>query len=95
MCVHVCMRTRTAALFLTIMHQISIYIPCTLRSSMDPRHVIHAWHCMHAHLYMRNKPLALLLTQEGELRYMLAFREPARALEWCLVMQVLCKVQAQ
>jgi len=26
--------------------------------------------------------------QEGELKYMLAFQEPTRAAEWCLIMQV-------
>ena len=26
--------------------------------------------------------------QEGVLQYMLAFREPARAAEWCMVVQV-------
>lgn len=26
--------------------------------------------------------------QEGEMKFMLAFREPSRALEWCLLVQV-------
>jgi hypothetical protein len=26
--------------------------------------------------------------QEGDMKYMLAFREPSRALQWCLLVQV-------